>query len=60
MEKEQSLKIPPYDLDELAEDMLKSHKDFNAEGFSEYQNGRLNGIYEGFQKAIELIKQQEQ
>jgi hypothetical protein len=44
-----------YDLDELAEDMLKSHKDFEAEGFSDYQNGRLNGIYEGFQKALELI-----
>jgi hypothetical protein len=55
MEKEQSLKMQPYDLDKLAEDMLKSHKDFNAEGFSDYHNGRLNGIYEGFQKAIELL-----
>lgn len=44
-----------YDLDELAEDMLKSHKDFESEGFSYYQNGRLNGIYEGFQKALELM-----
>ena len=55
MEKEQSLKMPPYDLDKLAEDMLKSHKDFKAEGFSDYHNGRLNGINEGFQKALELL-----
>lgn len=44
-----------YDLEQMAEDVLKSHKDFNTEGFSDYQNGRLNGIYEGFQKALELI-----
>lgn len=44
-----------YDLEGLAEDMLKSHKDFEGEGFSDYQNGRLNGIYEGFQKALELM-----
>lgn len=44
-----------YDLEDLAEDMLKSHKDFEGEGFSDYQNGRLNGIYEGFQKALAIL-----
>jgi hypothetical protein len=34
-------------LEEVAERLLKSHQDFKTEGFSEYQNGRLNGIIEG-------------
>lgn len=32
-----------------AEKILKSHRDYEAEGFSEYQNGRFNGIIEGLQ-----------
>lgn len=44
---------PVYD---MAEDMTRKHPDFNSEGWSEYQNGRLNGIIDGFNKAIELNK----
>jgi len=34
-------------LEEAAERLVKEHPDFKAEGFSEYQNGRFNGIIEG-------------
>jgi len=30
-----------------AERLITSHPDFKTEGFSDYQNGRLNGILEG-------------
>jgi len=35
------------DVERLAEQLLTSHSDFKAEGMSEYQNGRFNGIIEG-------------
>lgn len=35
------------DIEKLAEQLLTSHPDFKAEGMSEYQNGRFNGIIEG-------------
>ncbi len=40
----------------IAEEILLSHPDFKAEGFSEYQNGRFNGIIDGFNKAKETYK----
>jgi hypothetical protein len=40
----------------LAEEIVTSHPDFKTEGFSDYQNGKLNGFIEGFQKAQELNK----
>jgi hypothetical protein len=33
---------------ELAEKFVKGHPDYAAEGFSEYQNGLLNGFIEGY------------
>ena len=35
------------DVEKLAEGLLMAHPDFKAEGMSEYQNGRYNGIIEG-------------
>lgn len=43
------------DVENLAEDLLKAHPDFEAEGMSEYQNGRYNGIIEGFIERAFLI-----
>ena len=40
----------------IAEEILLYHPDFKAEGFSEYQNGRFNGIIDGFNKAKETYK----
>jgi hypothetical protein len=40
----------------IAEEILLSHPDFKAEGFSEYQNGRFNGIIDGFNKTKETYK----
>jgi hypothetical protein len=40
----------------IAEEILLSHPDFKAEGFSEYQNGRFNGIIDGYNKAKETYK----
>lgn len=34
-------------LEEIAERLVKKHPDFKAEGLSEYQNGKFNGIIEG-------------
>jgi hypothetical protein len=34
-------------LEEVAERLLTAHSYFKTEGFSEYQNGRFNGIIEG-------------
>jgi hypothetical protein len=42
-------KIGYVDIYKIAEEKLKSHPDFKTEGFSDYQNGRLNGIVEGFE-----------
>jgi hypothetical protein len=44
------------DVERLAENIVTSHPDFKSEGFSDYQNGKLNGIIEGFNKAMELTK----
>jgi hypothetical protein len=44
------------DVERLAENIVTSHPDFKSEGFSDYQNGKLNGIIEGFNKAMELNK----
>lgn len=40
----------------IAENMLRSDPDFETEGFSEYQNGRLNGIIEGYNEARQIYK----
>lgn len=42
------------DVEKLAEGMLTSHRDFKSEGMSEYQNGRFNGIIEGFKASQQL------
>ena len=39
---------------EMAENHVRNHKDFPAEGFSDYMNGFLNGYIEGAE-AIEKI-----
>jgi hypothetical protein len=41
----------PMDNTEIAEKLLREHKDFKAEGFSEYMNGYLNGIIRGLEYA---------
>ena len=43
-------------VEKLAEEIVTSHPDFKTEGFSDYQNGKLNGIIEGFNKSMELNK----
>jgi hypothetical protein len=43
------------DVERLAENIVTSHPNFKSEGFSDYQNGKLNGIIEGFNKAMELM-----
>jgi hypothetical protein len=43
-----------FDVERLAENIVTSHPDFKSEGFSDYQNGKLNGIIEGFNKALQL------
>ena len=44
------------DVEKIAEEMLTSHPDFKAEGFSDYQNGRHNGLIDGYNKAKENYK----
>ena len=45
---ESELKEPKQEtIYEAAEKLITSHPDFKTEGFSDYQNGRLNGIIEG-------------
>lgn len=44
------------DIYSLASIILKSHPDFISEGFSEYQNGRYNGIIEGIQYQLNKNK----
>lgn len=34
---------------DIAEILVKEHPDFKSEGFSEYQNGKFNGIIEGIE-----------
>ena len=43
-------------VEEVAEKLVKNHPDFNIEGFSDYHNGRFNGILEG----IKWQQEQEQ
>jgi len=40
------------DVEKIAEQMIESHPDFKSEGFSDYQNGRFNGIIHGYNKAL--------
>ena len=40
------------DVNDIAEKLLKANPDFKSEGLSEYQNGRLNGIIEGYEKCL--------
>lgn len=47
--------LPECEIYKLAENILKSHSDYNTEGFSEYQNGRLNGIIEGLKYNNQVI-----
>lgn len=50
MQKSESLKMPEYDLDELAEEFAKNHSIYpTAKDDTEY------GFKHGFQKAIELL-----
>lgn len=49
-----------YEHYKIAEEMLKSHPDFKAEGMSEYQNGRYNGLIDGFERAKEIYKYTEE
>ena len=45
--------IGEVDVEKMAEEALISHPDFKAEGYSDYQNGRFNGIVEGYNQALE-------
>ena len=36
------------DVEKLAEAYIRNGKDFGVEGFSEYQNGKMNGFIDGF------------
>ena len=38
----------------IAEEMVRTHKDFEAEGLSEYMNGFLNGCNDGIRKGLSL------
>jgi hypothetical protein len=42
-------------LEEVAERLLRDHRDFEVEGHSPYQNGRLNGILEGLKYQSERM-----
>jgi hypothetical protein len=46
-------------LEEVAERLLRDHRDFEAEGDSSYQNGRLNGILEGLKYQSERMYSEE-
>lgn len=37
--------------EEIAESLVRNHRDFKAEGLSEYMNGYFNGIIEGLEYA---------
>jgi hypothetical protein len=47
--KEDVIKSHPKTTIEIAEELTKAHPDFKTEDFSEYQNGRFNGIIEGIE-----------
>lgn len=42
--------------EEIAEELVRNHKDFKTEGFSEYMNGYLNGIILGLEYAQGKVK----
>ena len=52
MEKEQSLKIPPYNLDELAEKLLYKKYPYHPPSETGYW---MDMYKEGFKKALELL-----
>jgi len=39
------------DVNLIAEEYIRNDKDYQAEGFSEYQNGKFNGFCDGYTKA---------
>jgi hypothetical protein len=47
-------------LEEVAERLLRDHRDFEVEGDSSYQNGRLNGILEGLKYQSERMYSEEE
>ena len=47
------------ELVEVAEKLVKNHPDFNVEGFSDYHNGRFNGILEGYKLAQQKLYSEE-
>jgi hypothetical protein len=47
-------------LEEVAERLLRDHRDFEVEGDSSYQNGRLNGILEGLKYQAERMYSEEE
>lgn len=46
-------------VEEVAIKILQSHPDYVTEGFSEYQNGRFNGIIEGLEFQKQLYSEEE-
>jgi hypothetical protein len=46
-------------LEEVVERLLRDHRDFEVEGDSSYQNGRLNGILEGLKYQSERMYSEE-
>ena len=48
------------ELGEVAEKLVKNHPDFNVEGFSDYHNGRFNGILEGYKLAQQKLYSEEE
>lgn len=49
-------KVINLSVEDLAEKSVLENKDYKTEGFSDYQNGKLNGFIEGFLKSLELNK----
>jgi hypothetical protein len=47
-------------LEEVDERLLRDHRDFEVEGDSSYQNGRLNGILEGLKYQAERMYSEEE
>ena len=41
------------DVEKLAAQYIRNGKDYKAEGFSEYQNGKLNGYIDGYNQALQ-------
>lgn len=42
--------------EKIAEELVRNHKDFETEGFSEYMNGYFNGIILGLEYAQGKVK----